>query len=184
MTERRARLCCCDRQTLRPQCLHATKVTSLLTLHVLRMGWSGNVLLLRDPATIHNVTRCHSREDTFGRYIWSHWLFDILARKCYISLLPIAHWLELVMWSVPAGAGKRGEQREHVLSLTTSATGSVLSQQTSFLVLSEQGPHRSLPRPQKLLRCALEMPTPGPHPGPRNQSFCPQSAYPHCPREV
>ena len=50
--------------------------------------------------------RCHQMLQQ-GRHIWrvTHCLVHILTRWWQVSLLPIAHWLELVTWSVPARGG-------------------------------------------------------------------------------
>lgn len=79
-----------------------------LTLHVLH-SCGGHGVCVREGAHARGPShhlRCHLMLQQ-GRYIWrvTHCLFHILTRRWHVSLLPIAHWLELVTWCVPARGG-------------------------------------------------------------------------------
>lgn len=77
------------------------------------------------------------------RWSHTHWLFHTLAGQRCVFVLPTAHWLELVTWSVsppPGGAGLGSKLT------VVSDPSSRFSLQTSFFILS-LGSYQSPPLP-------------------------------------
>ena len=112
----------------------------------------------QDPATICNVTRSYSREDTLESHTLALPHFSRAAMCVRSAHSPLARISHVVCLAPPQGAGLGSKLT------VVSDPSSRFSLQTSFFVLS-LGSYQSPPLPQKLLGCPPRFRTPRPHPG-------------------